>query len=95
MSEKEDSGGDVGGNKILDSNKRKCKFNENIRSKYLCFIQGRIETEAKCIVCDFYVSIASGCVLDLERHTRTTKHTRCFQKFMFIYYSNKLFCTKN
>lgn len=38
--------------------KRKCKFTDELKTKYVCFINGRNENEAKCTVCDSFISVA-------------------------------------
>lgn len=62
-----------------DLKKRKCKFGDSMKSKYPCFTAGRVETEAKCTICDCYVSVASRGALDLDRHLATSKHVTCFK----------------
>ncbi|XP_025029754.1 uncharacterized protein LOC107326422 [Python bivittatus] len=58
----------------MTSVKRKCKFSDSMKSKYPCFVQGRNENEAKCLVCDSYLSIANKGSADLRRHVDTEKH---------------------
>ncbi|XP_067214547.1 protein FAM200B-like [Linepithema humile] len=40
--------------------KRKCHFTDDLRRKYPCFGKSRSEFEAKCQICDSYVSIANS-----------------------------------
>ena len=54
--------------------KRKCKFSDHMKTKYPCFNDGRTENEAKCLVCDSYVSVVNKGSTDLERHVASEKH---------------------
>ncbi|KAL4082856.1 hypothetical protein QTP88_029512 [Uroleucon formosanum] len=54
--------------------KRKCVFNDRLKESFKSFIDGRDVSEAKCIVCDCYVSVANKGSYDLKAHLDTTKH---------------------
>jgi hypothetical protein len=56
--------------------KRKCKFKNDLKSKYLCFRNGRDEWEAECVVCKpgTYVSVAHRGALDLRAHVECERH---------------------
>lgn len=54
--------------------KRKCRFSDHMKSKYPCFDDGRSEHEARCLVCESYLSVANKGITDLERHVNSEKH---------------------
>ncbi|KAL4121965.1 hypothetical protein QTP88_014381 [Uroleucon formosanum] len=54
--------------------KRKCVFNDRLKESFKSFVDGRDVSEAKCIVCDCYVSVANKGSYDLKAHLDTTKH---------------------
>lgn len=56
------------------SEKRKCKFTGALQSKYPSFSRGRHDHEAKCTVCDSYISVSNKGSLDLDRHVNSEKH---------------------
>lgn len=39
--------------------KRKCIFSDKLKTTFKCFDDGRDVNEAKCTVCDCYVSVAN------------------------------------
>lgn len=55
-------------------NKRKCSFKIPTEAKYSKFSPGRNESEAKCNVCDCYITVASRGNGSLDRHLETEKH---------------------
>uniref|UniRef100_A0A8C4S9U8 HAT C-terminal dimerisation domain-containing protein n=1 Tax=Erpetoichthys calabaricus TaxID=27687 RepID=A0A8C4S9U8_ERPCA len=61
--------------------KRKCKFSDHHKTKYLCFEAGRNETEAKCMVFDSYVSVANKGMLDLQRHIESERHRKMVRTY--------------
>ena len=58
--------------------KRRCKFTDELQSKYLCFRAGRVEWEAECMTYTpgTYISIANKGSGDLEIHMNSEKHCR-------------------
>ena len=54
---------------------RKCKFSNTMKSKFPCFIEGRNENEAKCMICNSYLSVANKGTTDVERHVDSERHT--------------------
>jgi hypothetical protein len=62
------------------SEKRKCKFSDTLRAKYPNFSSGRNDHEAKCQVCDLYLSVANKGSGDLERHLTSERHKQNIQK---------------
>ena len=61
--------------------KRRCKFTDELQSKYPCFRAGRVEWEAECMTCTpgTYISIANKGSGDLEIHMNSEKHFRNFR----------------
>ncbi|KAL4127157.1 hypothetical protein QTP88_011355 [Uroleucon formosanum] len=47
--------------------KRKCVFNDRLKESFKSFVDGRDVSEAKCIVCDCYVSVANKGVFSFNR----------------------------
>lgn len=61
------------------SEKRKCKFSDMLKAKYPNFSVGRNEHEAKCQVCDNYISVSNKGSGDLDRHINSDKHKKNIQ----------------
>lgn len=58
------------------SSKRLCTFTDNLRSKYPFMKAGRNLNEAKCTVCDSFVSIKHKGASDIEKHIFSEKHKK-------------------
>uniref|UniRef100_A0A2C9LKG2 Uncharacterized protein n=1 Tax=Biomphalaria glabrata TaxID=6526 RepID=A0A2C9LKG2_BIOGL len=63
--------------------KRKCKFSDNMKSKYPCFRKGRFEEEAECLICGegTFISVAHHGSSDLDNHVHSEKHKRKAEKY--------------
>ena len=74
----------------MASTKRKCKFSNTMKNKFPCFVKGRNENEAKCTICDSYLSVANKGATDLERHVDSERHRNLIKvsasskKFVFL-----------
>lgn len=55
---------------------RKCKFNNELQTKFPCFKAGRNENETACIICKTSVSVANEGSYDLEAYINTAKHKK-------------------
>jgi hypothetical protein len=58
--------------------KRKCKFVDELKSKYSCFQNARDEWEAELLVCrrGTYVSVVNKGALDLQAYMECVKHKK-------------------
>jgi hypothetical protein len=58
--------------------KGKCKFTDELKSKYSCLQNGCDEWEAECLVCKpgTYVSVAKKGALDLRTHVESEKQKK-------------------
>ena len=63
---------------MLKTAKRKCKFTDEMQSKYPCFKKGRNEWEAECLVCKpgTYISASYKGAADLKSHLVSSKHSK-------------------
>ena len=70
--------------------KWKCKFNEELNTKFQCFKNGRDDWEAECTVCKpgtfvsvckpgTFVSVANKGIADLKAHVETEMHKRAIR----------------
>jgi hypothetical protein len=77
---------------VFTMGKTKCKFTDNIKSKYLCLRNGRNKWEAQCLVCKpgTYVSVVNKGALILE----PTWNARGTQKLLQVkpVWQSKKFC---
>ncbi|XP_055906088.1 uncharacterized protein LOC129941473 [Eupeodes corollae] len=56
--------------------RRKCTFNEDLRTKFTSFKKGKYDWEVCCSICNCTISIANKGRRDIEDHVKSEKHSK-------------------